>query len=412
MSPTDRPTRSLPDLMAELAPPRIPDYFDDMLKETARTRQRPAWASLERFLPMQVSARLAPQGLPSWRPLVLLLVLAGLILALATTVLVGARPTLPPEFGPARNGLVIYSNTTGDIMSVDPATGKTSVVIGGTTKDVAPGLSPDGRTIMFVRTVDGADMLYTANVDGSGIKPFASGAEASWNEWSPDSQQIAYIAAGGGTPYVRNVATGVVTTVPVSAPVDRARWLSSTKLLIVTGIGDGGGGGEYSTINVDGTEQTSLETADRCCGEAVLMSQGLLAWTSWSTINGMAGRTHVLDIASGQDTLLASTDEYGSNFLDPVFSPDGKWLAVRHHSGASDVQLALIAVDGSGAPIDLEPKFNTDSAQMDANFSPDGTQLLVSYGDGSTWLYSVPDGNGAKVEWPDVVIASWQRLAP
>ncbi len=90
MSPTDRPTRSLPDLMAELAPPRVPDYFDDMLKATARTRQRPAWTSLERLLPMQVSARLAPLGLPSWRPLVLLLVLAGLLLALATTFLVGA----------------------------------------------------------------------------------------------------------------------------------------------------------------------------------------------------------------------------------------------------------------------------------------------------------------------------------
>jgi len=90
MSPTNRPTRSLPDLLAELAPPRVPDYFDDMLKATARTRQRPAWTSLERLLPMQVSARLAPLGLPSWRPLVLLLVLAGLLLALATTFLVGA----------------------------------------------------------------------------------------------------------------------------------------------------------------------------------------------------------------------------------------------------------------------------------------------------------------------------------
>ncbi len=411
MSPTDRPTRSLPDLMAELAPPRVPDYFDDMLKATARTRQRPAWTSLERLLPMQVSARLAPLGLPSWRPLVLLVALAGLILALGATFLAGARPKLPPEFGLAKNGLVIYGNTTGDIMSVDPATGKTAVVIADATQDFAPSVSPDGRTILFVRNVDGADMLYTANVDGSGIRVFASGAEASWNEWSPDSQQLLYIAEGGGTPYARDIATGVVTAVPVAAPVDRAWWLSSTKLLVVAG--KEGLSHEYSTINVDGTEQTPLTTADSCCGEGVLKSRGLLAWTSWSTINGMTGRTHVLDIASGQDTLLASTNDPASNFLDPVFSPDGNWLAVRHHGGGTDgVQLALIAADGSGAPIDLEPRFNENSAQMDAFFSPDGTKLVVSYGDGSTWLYSVPDGNGAKVAWPAVVNASWQRLAP
>ncbi len=411
MSPTDRPTRSLPDLLAEIAPPRVPDYFDDMLKATAGTRQRPAWTSLEWLLPMQVSARLAPLGLPSWRPLVLLVVLAGLLLALATTFLVGARPKLPPEFGPAKNGLVIYGNTSGDIMSVDPATGKTAVVIAGATQDFGPGLSPDGRTFMFVRTVDGADMLYTANVDGSGIKPFASGAEAAWIESSPDSQQLVYIAEGGGTPYVRDVATGVVKAVPVAAPVERAWWLSSTKLLVVAA--PEGLNNAYSTINVDGTERTPLKTPDSCCGEAVLKDRGLLAWTSWNATTGMTGRTHVLDIASGQDTLLASTNDTASNFLDPVFSPDGKWLAVKHAGGGTDgVRLALISADGSGAPIDLEPRFNEMSTQIEAGFSPDGTKLLVSYGDGSTWLYSVPDGNGARVDWPDVVNASWQRLAP
>ncbi len=413
MNPTDRPTRSLTELMAELAPPRVPDYLDDMLKATAGTRQRPAWTSLERLLPMHVSARLAPLRLPSLRPLVLVLALVGLLLALAATYLAGARPKLPPEFGPAKNGLVIYGNTSGDIVSLDPATGTTAVVITGETHDFAPSLSPDGRSILFVRTVDGADMLYSANVDGSGIKPFASGAQASWNEWSPDSQQLVYIAEGGGTPYVRNVATGERTAVPVAAPVERAWWLSSTKLLVVAKAQEGVGGGDYSTINVDGTGQTSLKTPDRCCGEAVLKSRGLLAWTSWNATTGMTGRTHVLDIAGGHDALLASTNDTASNFLDPVFSPDGKWLAVKHAGGGTDgVRLALISADGSGAPIDLEPWFNEMSTQIEAGFSPDGTKLLVSYGDGSTWLYSVPDGNGAKVDWPGVVNASWQRLAP
>ena len=409
MSNADRFEHRLPELLAELAQPAVPDYFDDMLHAAAQTRQRPAWASLERLLPMNVSAQTAPLGLPSWRPLLLFVAVAALLVALAATLLPGARPALPPEFGLAKNGLVLYGTTTGDIMSLDPVTGKTAVVIGGATNDFDPYLSPDGRTNLFVRTVDGIAVLHTANVDGSGIKAFAPAKDAGWNEWSFDSQKLVYIAEGGGTPYVRDVATGTVTVVPVTAPVDRAMWLSNTQLLLVDSSEDGVRVA-YSTINVDGTEPRSIATPDACCGESLLRGEGLLAWTSWSTVDGMTGRTHVLDLASGQDRLLESTNDPTSNFLDPRFSPDGKWLAVRHH-GPQGVQLSLIAADGSGTPIDLEPRFTTNSAEMEATFSPDGTQLLVTYDHGSSWLYSVPDGNGTKVDSPGVVRASWQRLA-
>jgi len=410
MSRTDRPTRSLPDLLEELAPPHVPDYFDDMLRATARTRQRPAWTSLERLLPMQLSARSAPLGLPSWRPLVLLVAVAGLLLALAATLLAGAKPALPPEFGPAKNGLVIFGNETGDVMSVDPVTGETAVVIGGPTHDFGPYLSPDGRMNLFVRTVDGVDMLYTANIDGSAVKVFAPAKDADWNEWSPDSKELVYIAQGGGTPYIRNLATGQVREVPVAAPVNNAKWLSTTKLLLVRGHDDQPLA--YSTINVDGTDETPLSMPDACCSDSLVRDRGLLAWTSWNVATGATGRTHVLDLTTGHDTLLRSTNDSTSNFLDPVFSPDGKWLAVKHAGGGHGIRYALIAADGSGDPVDLDPWFNAVSTPLRAGFSPDGTKLLATYGDGSTWLYSVPDGHGQMVDWPAIVDASWQRLAP
>ncbi len=53
----DRFEREIPDLMEELAPTRRPDYFDEMLRATAAARQRPAWSSLERWLPMGEIAR-------------------------------------------------------------------------------------------------------------------------------------------------------------------------------------------------------------------------------------------------------------------------------------------------------------------------------------------------------------------
>ena len=46
-----------------------------------------------------------------------------------------------------------------------------------------------------------------------------------------------------------------------------------------------------------------------------------------------------------------------------------------------------------------------------ATFAPDGTQVLVTYDDGSAWLYAIPGGGGSQVDWAGLVETSWQRLA-
>ena len=67
MTAFDRIERRLPELIDELAAATIPDYFDDMLRQTARARQRPAWSGLERWLPMGVIARPLPVRPVPWR---------------------------------------------------------------------------------------------------------------------------------------------------------------------------------------------------------------------------------------------------------------------------------------------------------------------------------------------------------
>ena len=60
MSSADRYERRLPTLLEELSAPRTPDYFDDILGQVGRTRQRPGWTFPERWIPMSaVSERLA-----------------------------------------------------------------------------------------------------------------------------------------------------------------------------------------------------------------------------------------------------------------------------------------------------------------------------------------------------------------
>ena len=66
-----------------------PTTADDILRQVARTRQRPAWTFLERWLPMAVITRPAPA--PPLR-MAWLLLIALLVVALAASIaIVGSR---------------------------------------------------------------------------------------------------------------------------------------------------------------------------------------------------------------------------------------------------------------------------------------------------------------------------------
>ena len=88
MTAFDRFEHELPELMTELAAARVPDYLDDMLRQSARTRQRPRWSALERWIPMGVIARTAPVRQVPWRAIAV----AALLIVLAR----GGRPRCSP----------------------------------------------------------------------------------------------------------------------------------------------------------------------------------------------------------------------------------------------------------------------------------------------------------------------------
>ena len=73
-----------------------PDYLPDIVAQAGRTRQRPAWTFLERWLPMDIAVR--RQGVP--RAVLVFAVLALLLtLLMATVAFIGTRPSQPPLTG-------------------------------------------------------------------------------------------------------------------------------------------------------------------------------------------------------------------------------------------------------------------------------------------------------------------------
>jgi hypothetical protein len=161
--------RDLPDLLAELAPRAMPDYRDDIVRQTAHMRQRPAWTFPERWLPVSVITTPAFAAPPiRWR-VVGLVALLLLALAVGLVVVAGSQRHVPAPFGPAANGSVAYDRN-GDIFTVDPKTGIAVAVSTGPNTDVSPVYSRDGTRILFFRMPADrpwASELVVADADGS-----------------------------------------------------------------------------------------------------------------------------------------------------------------------------------------------------------------------------------------------------
>ena len=194
MTPSERFDRQLPEILEEISQPRTPDYFDDLLGQTASMRQRPAWTLPERWLPMADIARQPAfaRQVP-WRQIAVLALIV-LLLAAGLVLVIGSRPRVPAPFGLARNGLVAYAQG-GDIYTADPVSGAATAVVTGAETDLRPVFSLDGTRMAFERKANGSGgpgRLFVANADGSGLTQVTPEPIGFINSYafSPDGQEI------------------------------------------------------------------------------------------------------------------------------------------------------------------------------------------------------------------------------
>jgi hypothetical protein len=94
-----------------------------------------------------------------------------------------------------------YEGTEDTIERLDLKTGKRERLL---TDAADPAVSPDGRTLVFVRIVNGqVGSLWTANADGTGARPFFRTKDTFWYvqspRFAPSGGEIAFSAAGHST---------------------------------------------------------------------------------------------------------------------------------------------------------------------------------------------------------------------
>jgi TolB protein len=174
-----------------------PDYLPDIVAQAGRTRQRPAWTFLERWLPMDIAVR--RQGVP--RAVIVFAVLALLLaLLVATVAFIGTMPKRP-ALAAATNGSIAFTSGT-DIVVVNPDGSGRRTLISGAWELGGLEYSPDGRRLAYwAKVLAGAPWdLMVVDSDGANPVTVASGVTEATSDpaWAPDGGTIAYSARTPG----------------------------------------------------------------------------------------------------------------------------------------------------------------------------------------------------------------------
>jgi hypothetical protein len=433
MTTIDRFERELPAALSDVAGSGRPDYLLDILGRTARTSQRPAWASLERWLPVNVATLRAPVARIPWRPAVAVALVLLLTLALLA-VFVGGQRRTPPPFGPAANGLIPYS-ANGDIFVGDPVTGAGRLLVGGAANDYNPTSSPDGARLAFLRAAancpkpgedcPGGEDVVVASVDGGAARGINSqplvGIRAV--AWAADSQAL-YVAQGAYDTYRLSrvpIDGGAPTLMASGLEVD---WIivrpPTGDELVVRGVVDGKFG--LYRMRTDGSDVRLLAPGN-VPGEAFDDNQDL----NFPSYSPDGTRIYFNRYVAAAETIQAwamnsdGSDPHRFNSAGPACcwwegemapSPDGKSVLmwrVPPQNGAGTQAITLFPADGSGSGRPIGPAV-VGTAHW--GWSPDSTKVLLNFNDpaeGDEGVIDVTTGKFTTLPWNADAEPDWQR---
>lgn len=435
MTANDTFGRTLSAWLHEDAEHHLPDHLAEVLEQTVATRQRPAWSSLERWLPMDTTFRPRLIVVPHPGRLLLLAALIVLMVVMAIVAVGSRQSSLPEPFGLARNGSLATSRD-GDLYLIDPATVESRLVSVGEGFDFSPTFSRDGTKMTFLRsdgplTEPAVLTLYVADADGSDARAVTPPTKSlDWFDWSPDGTRIAYMAEQ--ILWVVDIRGGEPIQIKETGPAHFPTWLPPDGKELIFRLETRSPG--IFAIAPDGTgKRRPLSTAPAnnefdYQSIAVSPDGSHVTFTRWFSHGpdgrpypsslGWLPRVYVLDIATGTEVALptpAGTGQSGP----AVYSPDGALVAYARVYREGAFQIVVANADGSGNERTIGPRKPgpTDGTDVAAwwNFTPDGTALLVRYGNdewGTTQMLPLDGSPATDLGTGGMDFIDMQRLRP
>ena len=277
-----------------------------------------------------------------------------------------------PGIGPAsdvRNGVIVYSevrNAGQHLWVVNPnASGARQLTTDASASDTDPSISPDGRTVAFVRTGADGSSICLIEIDGTGLREFSPlDVSAVAPSWSPDGTKIAFAGSDGGI-YVAEVGGN---------PGPR---LIVDRSFLATDL----------SWSPDGSR-----IAFSASGSATAAQLGSDIW-----ITDVEGVTQV------NITYTSDTDE-----SSPSWSPDGTQILFSRAT-STGASLMTIEPDPDASPVAL-----TDGTNIDLNpeWSPDGSRVVFDRTwAGGTDVYTMrADGSDLTLAARNATDPAWQPV--
>ena len=235
-----------------------------------------------------------------------------------------------------------------------------------TTSPTSIALSPDGRRIAYVATVDGVSRLWVRALDSTSVQPIPGSEDALNPFWSPDGRSLGFVAAlelkrvelAGGQPQV----------IASVAPFAQASWGAGDAILFASGA--------LPLMRTSPTGQQSSKAATLASGQRVHRvprflpgSKEFLFLTNGSEPAlwlGSLGGTPPRRIAA----VTPGTDS-GAEYVEP-----GWLIRVRQNSLVAQ-RFDLGRGDLSGEPITLASGVGVDSDSEAGAFSVSASGVIA-----------------------------------
>jgi TolB protein len=323
--------------------PPAPHYLGQILERTKDTRQRPAWASLERWIPMADKV-LQPTAAPPVR-MARLVIIALIVLALAAGIaFVGSRllPAPTPVIPQGGSAVFAFSSIEGsvaaDIYLARADGSEVRQLTSGLGIESFPTWSPDGTRIAYRVYQSGSDSLVV--VDGSGRNAITldttdalrADCTRGGPTWSPDGTTLVFPAAN---PLCDGRSELFIVPSDGSSPATR---------LLAPDLE-----GQFADWSPDG-KQIAFLGRDATGSVAYYVVD---AGPGGALTGGFQARR-----------ILPTGGAFNDAWAGPRWAPDGTELAVVSDTG----DIVVLLPDGSEARVVAETAFNPA-------WSPDGRRL-------------------------------------
>jgi len=377
---------------------------------------------------------------------------ATLLLAAASSIPSTAGASSTPRAVDGRIAFVSYwaPNLEPQVYRLDLRTGRRQQLTFGPTQNETPVVSPDGETVLFRTSTDNFQTIWAMRPDGTGKHSLvaagsvdASGPPA----WSRDGRRVAFVDSLGRIAWL-DLSTGAVHTL---VPGDTPTWSPDGRTIAYLD------GGAVMAIGADGTNERSLApgveyaygannagdlpslswspdgrsvafagamrspsgdvngsqvvVAQAAGGQAQALTAGGDTDPQWSPngsvigfvrTTGVMSRVMVVRATGGRPVVVGRPPAWASDSR-PVWSRDGRFIAVARTYDDSDRLRALVVIPRDGGAPRIAARFDPHSvwtSNETLGWSPDGEALYYSVGlDGTDnrSIYTIdPDGTALR----------------